>query len=462
MPFDTPTLDDQIAFTVAHYATLFPDDDLSALSFNFLWCVCLAAAVTDNHANINAARNDVMPDTSEGNELDRWAKIRGVTRKSATGARKAKALRVVGVATTAVPALTELTDEATGLRFRITAAAVVGAGTPGTVDVDIAAIDTGSQTRLSKGAILRFTTPIAGLEELAELQLNLDEDGTDAELDGALRLRVLSRFSTPPLGGQATDYEQWALEVAGWADAYCYPIRAGLGTVDLVALHEGSGTARIPLDAEVDALQPLIDAKRPVSVRQSRVLYVDAQTQNVEATVTPNGAVQFARDWDDSAAPTVSSWNAGTRVLKFAGGSRPESLKAGDRLSFSTGATGAQRVVEVLGPGVDEVTLEADAAGDTPVAAAVVYAGGPLVEPARQAIKDLFDSLGTANPDAKRYGTWEGNLDPAAVREAARVEGALRSACITPTSLVEATDPAFPDDDRISLLVYGRIIVRYA
>lgn len=461
MAFDTPTLDEQIAFSVAHFAALFPDDDLSAMSFNYLWCVCLAAAVTDNHANVDAARNDVIPDTSEGTYLERWAKIRGVTRKSATGARKAKALRVVGVAATAVPALAELVDEATGLRFKITAAAVVGAGDPGVVDVDIAAIDTGSQTRLSKGAVLRFVTPIADLEELAELQLDLDEDGTDAESDGALRLRVLSRFSTPPLGGQAADYEQWALEVTGWAAAYCYPIRAGLGTVDLVALHEGSGTARIPLDAEVDELQAIIDAKRPVSVRQSRVLYVDGETVNIEATVTPTGAVQFAKDWDDAVPPEVSTWTALTRVLKFTA-ARPATMKAGDRLTFSTGTTGKERVIEVLGPAADEVTLEADATADTPVAAQLVYSGGPLVEPARIAIKALCDSLGSSNPDAKRYGTWEGSLDPAAVREAAKVDGALRSACVSPVALVEASDPAFPDDDRIGLLVYGRVLVRYA
>jgi uncharacterized phage protein gp47/JayE len=458
MAFEIPTLDESTLFAVAHYAALFPEDDVSRASFNFLWCLTFAACVTSNHAHIEAVKNDVIPDQSEGDTLRRWAAIRGVTPKGATGARKANALRVVGTPATAIPALSELVHDDTGLAFRVTAAAVIDA--VGYVDVDVAAISTGAQTQLAAGQLLRFTTPIANVEEVNELQLDLDEDGTDAELDASLRLRVLSRFSAPPRGGAQADYVQWAIEVTGWEVAYTYPLRAGLGTVDVAALHAGSGDARVPTPTEVEELQALIDLKRPVSVKQTRVLLVEAETENVEVTVIANGEPEFAFDWDDSTPPEVAAWTAGTRVLQFTA-DRPASMKAGDRLTFSTGETGAERVIEVLGPGTDEVTLEADDAGDTPEAADLVYSGGPLVEPARAAIQALIDSLGTANPDSDRYGSWEGSLRPTAIsRAATSVEGVLDGTVVAPAATVEASDPDFPDDDTIGLIIAGRILVR--
>jgi uncharacterized phage protein gp47/JayE len=464
MPFTTPTLDEQVLFVVAHFKALFPDDDVSELSFNYLWNVCLAAAVTDNHAHVAAVKNDILPDTSEGSELRRWAAIRGVVPKTATGARKANALRAVGVAATAIPADTELVHDESGLRFRTTSAAVIGAGDPGTVDLDIAAIDTGEQTRLEAGQVLRFSTVIADVEELAELQLDLDEDGNDAELDGALRLRVLSRFSSPPLGGKADDYEQWALEVTGWEDAYCYPLRAGLGTVDLAALHAGSGEARCPSPAEVAALQAIIDEKRPVSVKQFRILEVTPEAVNVEVLIVPNGEAQFAFDWDDSTPPTVDSWEAGAvpRLVTLTA-DRPASMKAGDRVMFKpagAGGTGKERVIESLSS-TDAFILEEDLDGDTPAATDTVYAGGPLVAEVREAIQELFDNLGTANPDADRYGSWEGSLRPSALnRVATSVEGVLDGEVTTPAATLDAADPDFPDNGEVGLLIAGRILIR--
>lgn len=458
MAFETPTLDDQIAFTVAHFAALFPADDVSALSFNYLWCVCLAAAVTDNHANIEAAKNDLMPNTEEG--AVRWAPIRGVVPKTATPARKAQALRVFGTAATDVPALSQLVHEETGLKFQTTSDALVGPG--GYVDCDVAGVDVGSVTRLGPPQKLRFTTPIADLEEIAELQLDLDEDGEDAESPGSLQQRVASRFSTPPLGGAQEDYVQWALAVTGWATAYAYPLRAGVGTVDLAALHAGSGGARIPTAPEVAELQAALDKKRPVSVKQFRVLTVLGEENNIEVTVVANGQPENAFDWDDTVVPAVDTYDDPSRTVTLAA-DRPSTMKAGDRVIFKNAGgtgTGAERVIESLS-GDDAFVLEADAEGDVPANLDAVYSGGPLVQPARDAIQDLLDSLGTANTDDNRYGSWEGSLDPGSIRSAATsIDGVRRATVIAPADLVDASDPEYPDDGDIGLIIGGRIIVR--
>ncbi len=470
MALETITLDEAHDRLIAHFKATRPGDDVKPGSYNWLLCRTIAAGLTGNQAQLVATKNDLLPDTAEGIELERWANIRGVYKKGATGARKSDALRVVGTAATNVPDSTALYHPESQLTFRTSGASVVGSqnGATGWVDVDVVAVSTGSQTRLAAGAILRFTTPIAGIEEDAELQLDLDEDGEDQESDGALRLRVLSRFRSPPLGGAAEDYVQWALEEPGIAAAYAYPLRNGVGSVDVTALHAGSGAVRVLSEGERALLEQEINAKRPIGVT-FRVLTVVPEAVLVEYAYVPDGEPEHEPDWDDTSPPTVLSWDAGTRKLRFTGGSRPATMKAGDRIVIKTAlGTGRERVIEALTDTVgvqDAVILETDATGDVPVAADVIYAGGPLVEPIREAIQALSDSLGTANPDVNklggRYGSWEGNLRLNAIgRVATGVDGVLDGDLIAPVATQEADDPAYPDDDEIGLLYASRIIVR--
>ncbi len=461
MAFETPTLDEEHAFLIAHFKAVRPDDDVSPGSFNWTFLKTVAAGITGNHANVNAAKNDLMPDQSEGTYLERWAAIRGIARKGATPARKADALRIYGTAASTVPDASELVHT-NGLRYQTDGLVAIGSG--GYVDADIVAIDTGSQTRLAKEETLQFTTPIVGVEETAKIVLDLDEDGTDQESDGALRARVLSRFADPALGGTATDYEQWALEETGIAEAYAYPLRKGVGSVDLVALHAGSGEARILTEGERSALEATIDEKRPVSVKAFRVLKVDAEPTAIEATVLDSGKAAYAFDFDDSIAPVVASYVAGTRTVTLTL-ARPATMDAGDRVVIArvdgTG-TGRERVIEAL-VSTDGFVLEADATGDEPDAAGgdTIYSGGPLVAPVRAAIQAKIDALGPANPDAKNYGSWEGSLDPGDIDAAIRsVTGVKRPFVLAPVALVEASDPAFPDDDTVGLVIAARILVR--
>ncbi|HWU86210.1 MAG TPA: baseplate J/gp47 family protein [Kofleriaceae bacterium] len=464
MAFRTPTLDEQHATLIAVSKALQPDIDVSDTSTENLWLLTQAAGVTDNHANVAAAKNDLLPQTASGEMLDRWADLRGVRRKGATPARKAAALRVFGTPTTTVDDGTTF-RHVSGLRFKTTNGDEL-VGPSGYVDCDVVAIDKGSATRLNAGETLTIETPVTGLEDEAELQKDLDEDGEDAEQDGALSPRVVSRFRDPPRGGTRVDYEQWALEIDGIAAAYPYPLRGGNGTVHLAALHAGSGAARILDSVEISDLQALIDAKkRPVSVKGFTVLKVVEEPTDVEVTVLPDGEPEHEFDWDDTTPPVVLSWNAGTRTLTFAT-DRPPSMAAGHRIAIDpasgSGGTGAERVIESLSS-TDAVVLEADDDGDTPVATDTVYAGGPLVEPIRQAIIGLIDALGTANPDAHRYGTWEGNLRPIKIGSAAgAVDGVLEVAVAVPAATVEASDPAYPDNGEVGLITPGRILVRRA
>jgi uncharacterized phage protein gp47/JayE len=461
MAFDIRTLDESHSILIALHKAMLPDIDVSQMATDWLWLRTFAGGTTGNQAQTESVKTNLMPDTATGDLLQRWAKIRGVKPKTATPARKDDAFRAFGVAATSVPDGSTLTH-VSGLRFKTVGANAIGAA--GYVDCDLVAIDTGSATRLNAGETLTFDTPIANVEEEGELQLDLDEDGDDAESDPSIQKRVGSRFSDPPLGGARSDYEIWVTEVTGWASAYVYPLRNGLGTVDVAPLHAGSGADGARVAPEVAELQSLIDTKkRPVSVKGFRVLLVTTSATNVEVTLLPDGLPEHEFDWDDTVPPVVSSWTAATRVLKFTGGTRPATMEAGDRLTIAQGATARERVIEVLGPAADEVTLEADALGDVPAATNTVYAGGPLVEPARAAIQALFDSLGTANPDSKRYGAWEGNLRLGKLRGAAEgVVGVIEAVAIVPVATVEAADLVYPANTSVGLLIAARLLVRRA
>ena len=74
----------------------------------------------------------------------------------------------------------------------------------------------------------------ADSENLAHHAWVWDIARTYGEADSALLTRLLNRIRKPPAGGNANDYEQWALKVDNVAAATCVPLGQGLGTVDVV------------------------------------------------------------------------------------------------------------------------------------------------------------------------------------------------------------------------------------
>jgi uncharacterized phage protein gp47/JayE len=471
MPFTVPTLDEQHAILLAIFKVVFANlnsgkgANVAQGSFNWLWLRTLAAAVTDNHAHIDADQNDLMPDTLYGPMQDRWGAIKKIPRNGATPARKSKALRISGTPTTTVPVGLQLAHTS-GLLFQVTNADVVGP--QDYVDVDVEALSTGSATRLSKDEHLTVQNTPTGLAEDAVLVLDLDEGGEDQEDNGSYQGRILDSFQHPALGGASGDYATWAKQVTDVAQAYEYPRRAGVGTVDLAFLHAGRGGDRIPTAPEVAAVQAYVDTKRPVSVLDFRVLQVTEHVVNVDYTAVTDGELEHAFDWDDTAGPTCLTWDDPSRTLQFAGGARPPTLQVGGRISIARtdgAGNGAQRIVESFDPvHADKVVLEVLETGDVPDVGAAIYAGGAIVEPVRQAILGLFDALGPANPDATRYGAWEGNLRPVAIsRKATGVDGVIDGTVVLPAATVAAVDTGVGipgEDDSVELLIAGRVIVR--
>lgn len=455
MAFQIPTLEQTTDFAVSLWRAAFPTTNVSRSSANWKILRTFAGAVSDIHAHVFAVQNDLLPDTATADALVRWGNIKGIPIKGATPARKSQALRVFGDVGITVSSGLNLVHSST-LRFQIQNPATVGSG--GYTDCDVVAIDLGSATRLNAGETLRFLSTPIGLSETAELQIAIDEDGDDQESDGAYRARQLSRWAEPALGGAPNDYVQWSLAEDGIATAFVYPQRNGLGSVDVVAFHAGSGPSRSLLPGEVTYMQAVLDGLKPVGA-DVRVLSTAPVQVSAHLAIRGTGEARYLFDWDDTVPAVVSSWTVGTRTLVFSG-SVPAALTPGDRIIFGGAtATGEQSVIEAIASPTSVVLRTAPSF--TPVALDPVYAGGPLVDPVRNAILDHFASLGPANPDEIRYGIWESNIRPGALlRLASTAAGVLDADVIAPVYTIEPIDD--PELTSVAYLVPGQILVRGA
>jgi uncharacterized phage protein gp47/JayE len=449
-----PTLDENTEVLVAVAKRLFSDHDFSNQSPNWKAIRVLAFLLHDAKVHNVRAKNGLMARTAIADEQDDIGFAFRLARKSATAARKDFSLRVFGTIGAACPAASTLIH-ASGLRYETIGTATIGAA--GYADVSIVSIDVGSAARLNAGESLNFESTPINLNETAELQLDIDQDGVDQETDGQYAARLLARTQDAPRGGSDSDYREWLTKYNGIATAYVYAGRRGLGTVDVAALHAGSGISRTLIDSERLALAVYLDELRPVT-DSVRVLTVNPKPVNVEVLLRDNGSAAAARDWDDSSAGIVQSWDAGTRTLEFL--LRPTALKAKDLIVLTTilGTGEFYRVEALSGPA--SVVLERAPAAP-PLIGDLVYAGGPAAVAARKSIIDHFDTLGPSNTDSHRAGTWEGTLRIGSLQSAARVAGIVDATVLDPITAVDGADLPWPNDVAIELIVTGKVIVRW-
>lgn len=127
-------------------------------------------------------------------------------------------------------------------------------------------LSTGAAGNQPDNTPAKLQSPPAGIE--ADAVLTSMVGGTDIESDAALLGRLLSRLRQPPAGGNAYDYYRWAMDVPGVEAAFVYPLRRGLGTVDVAILT----AAGLPSPEVVHAVQQYIDERRPVTAKNVQVM----------------------------------------------------------------------------------------------------------------------------------------------------------------------------------------------
>ena len=262
MPFQRQSLAEIVNRCVGDIESRLPGADaLLPRAVLTVLAIVLSGAVNGLYGDLDWQARQILPDTAEEEQLDRWAAIWGVARKTPTAATGT--VDLTGVAGTDVPEGSVL-QRSDGTQFATEAD--VGIGTGGTSSVTVQAVVAGSAGNTSANAVLTFLTPIAGVQSNASVDANGIGGGDDTETDDDLRARLLTRIQNPPQGGAAEDYIEWAEAQPGVTRAWCQAQWQGPGTVGVLFVMDDR-TDVFPLDADVAAVQTALDALRPVTAQ---------------------------------------------------------------------------------------------------------------------------------------------------------------------------------------------------
>jgi len=277
MPFTTP---DYIAIRDAilrDIANQLPDAAVGSDSDYAIRANAVAAAIEGIYQHQQWIARQILPDTADGDYLERWASLYGLTRKAASFADGS--ITFIGTVGASVPIGTEART-ADDVAYVTTVANVIGAG--GSVDIAAQAVTAGEAGNADAGTAVTLTSAPAGVSSAGVIVTMTG--GAAVESNADLLARLLSRIQQPPHGGARHDYEAWALAVAGVDRAYVFPLRRGLGTVDVVPM-PASGLPGVQLLSDV---QDYIDDVRPVTADCLALSPTEVQV-DVTGTLTLDG-----------------------------------------------------------------------------------------------------------------------------------------------------------------------------
>lgn len=244
-----------------------------------------AALTHDNDQHLAWVARMMMPDTAEGEFVERWASIwlpQG--RKAASYATGH--VTVTGAVGAVVPTGSELRTTVynldgseTSLVYVVPVGLTLSAASA-TVLVD--ALTAGWIGNLKGGAQLSFAAVPTGIDGVATVAAGGLSGGADAETDAQLIERYIDVIQNPPHGGSANDYVQWALEVPGVTRAWAAQ-EMGVGTITVRFMMDDVRAAAhgIPTGLDADVVRAHIDSVRPVTVADFWVVPPIAQPLDI-------------------------------------------------------------------------------------------------------------------------------------------------------------------------------------
>ncbi|WP_028553156.1 baseplate J/gp47 family protein [Paenibacillus sp. UNC451MF] len=194
-------------------------------------------------------------DTAYGPYLDLRCSEIGIERKSSVKA--SGSLTFNGPDGTILPKGTEVSTGGNAPVYFLTT-------TDGTLSGDSIAIPAearsgGATGNVTIDAVKLVLGPLSGVVKVSNnAPFN---GGIDTESDADLLARYMERVRRPATSGNANQYRQWALEIAGISDAKVYPIWNGNGTVKVSLLDMNK---RAPEDSKIAEVANYIDYVRPI------------------------------------------------------------------------------------------------------------------------------------------------------------------------------------------------------
>ena len=219
----------------------------------------------------------IFPDTADAEYLYLHARTRGLTKKAANSATGPASF-------TGEPgsvAAAGLVFKRDNISWTTTQDMTIASDGKATVTAVSSLTGTAGNSVTTTTATL--TTTPDGFD--SAVSVGVMTGGTDEESDAELLARLLEIIRRPPAGGNKYDYRRWAMEVAGVTAAYVYPLRRGLGTVDVVITSAGA----LPSQAVIDRTQAHIDDIRPVTAKNTLVLMPTIHTFHVLVKVSLEG-----------------------------------------------------------------------------------------------------------------------------------------------------------------------------
>lgn len=277
--FIVPTLEEIRASLLRDYQTYYPNADTSEDSDAYARASSLAACAEGIYAHQKWLIKQFFPDTADTEFLEKHAGLRGLRRRNATYAA-GKGATVSGNPDAVIAVGLQIKTE-DGRFYETTESAVIPAS--GSVIVAVRSLATGAAQNIKTATKGSFMAAPVGVS--TDVVLNDVVGATNAESDSSLLERLLNKIRRPAAGGNKYDYKDWALEVDGVEQAYVYPLRRGLGTVD-IAITADNG---VPSDDTVRRAQEYIDQERPVTSKESKVVKPDVTKINFNIQVKISG-----------------------------------------------------------------------------------------------------------------------------------------------------------------------------
>ncbi|PJG83761.1 baseplate J/gp47 family protein [Caviibacterium pharyngocola] len=263
--FIVPSFSDIRRAILRDLQSLEPTADIAEDSDNFVRASSLAAVAENLYAHQKWLMKQFFPDTADTEFLEKHAALRGIRRKNATYAQGNGATFTGLVGATLSAGLQIKTAD--GRFYETLESAVINSA--GSVRVAVRALAPGAAQNIIQSVAGVLMAAPKGVQ--SDVVLNNVVGGTDTESDSALLARLLERIRRPPAGGNRYDYRNWALSVEGVDAAYVYPLRRGLGTVDIAITADND----VPSDETVRKVQAYIDDVRPVTAKESKVVKPD-------------------------------------------------------------------------------------------------------------------------------------------------------------------------------------------
>jgi len=393
--------------------------DLNTSAGDDLWKICNAFARRARAilVDLSAFSLNMIPRTATGAWLDRWASTcltsgrlvatawvgrvgfvsdPGETPVIPIGAVLTHADGTEYITTGAIAAYDWVSDEATAPAVAVTLGTVANKAvlTPLTVSAPPAHV-------LSTGAVVSTTTA-----------------ARDAETDAELQARITNQLAGRPASGNPAHYRAWALEVPGVYDCAVYERWDGDGTVTCVPV---ASPGNVGVSAAIRALVlTKLNAERPINCTPTvEGLAAWAVAQVVAVTVIAKPG--YEQDWTNGTDSFDVDGCSADKMTLTLGVDPTGVIEVGDRIVGFSGAglLAEERIVDAVYPAPTNAVHVSRPFTSLVAITTTITPGGPLWQPVRDAIADVFEALGpsassTAGKD--RYPLVETGIMPPHLR----------------------------------------------